>query len=164
MARNISRNTRERCVNARIQRRGVTRQDYFTLKHYGSWTKAERAARIWLRKQRKELGTPTPRKGRMSSRNSSGYVGVHRARTSAKLDGGETETYFRWVARWPECHNRGGVSWAEGKYGPEDAYVLAVISRELESENRQRVIKEVNAIRESPEYAKILAKRPKYAG
>ncbi len=133
-------------------------------KYEGSWTQAEAAAR----KRRDELLPTMPErnhgKGRMTSRNTSGIVGVSLGlRTVTQVDGSR-RTYTRWIAKWPECPKRGGMPWSIMAYGEDDAFVLAALSREMESTKPDAVLSMLKEIKGTKKYDEILAKRRKKAG
>jgi len=157
---NVTRNRQESTVVLRIQRNGEMYHESFALSKFdGSWTKAEAAARI----RRDELLPEMPErefgKGRLTRRNTSGVVGVSLGqRTVTKADGSET-TYTRWIAKWPECPSRGGMPWSTLTYGEDDAFVLAALSRKLESTDRDEVVAAMEKIRNKKEYKNILQNR-----
>lgn len=70
-------NTKEKCVMARVMRQKKLYQRNFTLKEYGTWKKADCAARIWIKETLPTLPAKIYQKGVMTKRNHSGEVGVH---------------------------------------------------------------------------------------
>ena len=72
---------------------------------------------------------------------------------------GETHTYSRWIAKWPGCSKPGGMPWSLRTFGEDDAFVLAALSRELESTNRQQVLAKLESIKGEKPYETILSKR-----
>lgn len=128
-------------------------------KYEGSWTKAEAAAR----KRRDELLPSMPErdhgKGRLTKRNTSGVVGVSLGLRTVTQADGSLCTYTRWIAKWPECPKRGGMPWSVIAYGEDDAFVLAALSREMESTNSEEILARLEQIREKKAYNEILSKR-----
>jgi hypothetical protein len=157
---NVTRNRQERTVVLRIQRQGKMYHEAFALSKYeGSWTKAEAAARA----RRDELLPSMPAsdhgKGRLTRRNSSGVVGVSLGlRTVIQADG-SPRTYTRWIAKWPECSKRGGMPWSVMAYGEDDAFVLAALSREMETINADEVLATLKRIKGKKKYDQLLSKR-----
>lgn len=148
---NTTRNKTSRCVMARISRNGEKYQENFTLRQYRTWKAAEAAADKWVKKMKKELPAPTPRKNRMTKRNSSGVVGVW-----AFLDDSKTNSYCRWYARWPGCPNRGGVSFSADMLGDDEAFACAYLARTNETTDRDWVLKKLNTFKKTKKYQNIL--------
>jgi hypothetical protein len=155
--KHFTRNYAERYVLVRIQRQLKRPQKHFPLWKYKTWARAERAAKNWIRKFAPTLPPAISSKNRMTRRNTSGIVGVHPAlRVFRKR--GKTYEYFRWVSRWPGCKLAGGVSWSTNVHGEDEAWVLAVTCRRMESENREDVIDAVSRM-SSKAYSDILKRR-----
>jgi hypothetical protein len=154
----LTKNRQERCVMARVVRQRKLYQANFSLKEHGDWDKATAAAEKWLRSVLKNLPPPISRKGLMTANNSSGVVGVFQHRAVRKRRG-RKKIYRSWIAWWPKCKTRGGVRWSVKKYGEDDAFVLAVLCRRLESPLRARVLEVLNETRRTIEYNKILQSR-----
>ena len=57
---------------------------------------------------------------------------------------------------WPGCPKRAGIGWSVNQYGFEDAFVLAVLSRELESVDRKKLLATHKRIKGKARYKKIL--------
>jgi hypothetical protein len=76
-----------------------------------------------------------------------------------KRPSGKEYEYWRWVANWPGCRNKGGVVWYLHQYGEDDAFVLAVLSLRLESVNRDRILIEFDRIDGTNAYHEILVQR-----
>lgn len=70
---------------------------------------------------------------------------------------GQEYEYWRWTAKWPGCKNSGGVSWYISRFGDDDAFVLAALTRRMESINRPEIIAKLEAIRGKQDYEDILA-------
>ena len=136
---------------ARISRNGEKYQSNFTLRKYKTWKEAEAAADRWVRKMKRELPDAAPRKNRMTKRNSSGVVGVW-----AFLDESKTNAYCRWYARWPECPNRGGVSFSADKLGDNDAFACAYLAGVNETTDREWVLKKLDSFRKTKKYKQVL--------
>jgi len=73
----LTKNVQEKCVMARVMRQKKLHQRNFTLKEYGTWEKATRAAKRWIDKILPRLPPKIRSKGLMTRRNHSGVVGVH---------------------------------------------------------------------------------------
>jgi hypothetical protein len=158
-ALDVTWNEPNRCAMARVMRQGVRHQKNFSLATYGTREAAETAAAAWVRTKIRELPPELPRKDRMTSRNRSGVVGVWLVPVRfAKPDGRRYE-YWRWTANWPGCAHRGGVSWYVHQYGDDDAFVLAVLSRRMETVDRPAVLAEFDRIDGTPAHDAILARR-----
>src|SRR5947209_19063554 len=119
---NVTRNVEERYVRAKIMRQRKLHQEYFTLRQYGTWKKAEAAAKAWLRKKIKTLPPPIPREGMMTKKNTSGVVGVYRSAGRVKKPNGNVYNCPRWVARWPGCRFSGGLSWSVKQFEEDGAF------------------------------------------
>ena len=154
-------NRESRCVMARIRRQGKMYQANFTLREYGNWTAAKQAAAKWVSGLLKNLPARTFSKGQMTSRNASGVVGVYRHRQTHRKKNGRRSIYHSWIARWPGCKYRGGVKWTVQQFGEEDAFVLAALSRKLETTDRDRVQVELASAKVSGEYRELLGRRKK---
>lgn len=141
----FTRNYPERCVTARIQRRLNRLQANFPLKKYKTWPRAERAAKRWLKATTPKLPPAISSKNRMTRRNTSGVVGLHPHYHTIRRRR-KTYEYFNWVSRWPGCKFTGGVRWSVNKFGDDDAWVLAVQCRRMETEDRDRVIASVASL------------------
>ena len=76
---NITRNVESKCVMARVMRFKKKYQANFTLKDYGTYEAAERAAKRWVAGKKKVLPPPLTSKDIMTVRNQSGVVGVRLA-------------------------------------------------------------------------------------
>lgn len=147
------------CAMGRVMRQGVRHQRNFSLKEFGSREAAEKAAAAWVRQKIKELPPETPRKGRMTASNRSGVVGVWLVPVRINKPDGRRYEYWRWTANWPKCPHAGGVSWYVHQYGDEDAFVLAVLARRMETVDRAAVLARFEVIDGSPEYRAILDAR-----
>jgi hypothetical protein len=150
-------------ILARVMRRNQSYQAVFPLKKYGSWKAAENAAQKWVRKKIRQLPPPEgPKKGMLTKRNSSGVVGVRLAMKRKHSPYDKTYEYWYWVANWPTCPYSGGVSWPVNQFGDNGAFVLAVLSRQNESTDRDAMIEEYDRIRSTNEYRRILRKKMLY--
>ena len=155
----LTKNTKEKCVMARVMRQTRMHQANFSLKKYGTWGKAIRAARQWLNKM---LPTLPPKiesssKDRMTWRNHSGKVGVHRSAGIVRKRNGNVYECPRYIARWPGCKYRGGLSWSVKQFEEEGAFVLAVLSRERQTINRDKILTEFEAIVGKKKFSEIAA-------
>ena len=148
-------NAKEKCVMARIGRQSQLHQANFTLKQFGSYEAATAAAREWVNLRLLELPPPSPSKGRLTHRNTSGVVGVRLA-DATRHKNGNVYPDWRWVANWPRCERVGGVGWSVKHYGDDRAFVSAFIARANESSDRLEVESMYLRILNSSEYADIL--------
>jgi len=140
---------------ARIVRQKQLHQQNFTLRQFGTWTKAEAAAKRWVKDKLQELPPPLPMKNRMTRRNSSGVVGV-RLVHSVRRRGDREYGDWRWIAFWPGCENAGGVGYSVNRYGDETAFVLACLARRLESVDRAHIEGELVGFRKTADYRRLL--------
>jgi hypothetical protein len=84
---------------------------------------------------------------------------VFRHREVHRKPNGRKTAYCSWVARWPGCSSRGGVKWSVRRFGEDDGFVLAVLSRRLETEARDQVLAALERARGADEYRQLLALR-----
>jgi hypothetical protein len=138
-----------------VQRHKDRRVKYFTIHQYETREKAEAAADKWVREQLREMPEKMSSKNRMTHRNSSGHVGVHLHPQVIRKPSGEEYEYFSWISKWPGCPLRGGVKWATKTLGYDDAYVLAVLCRRMETINRRQVFEAFERIKGKAEYNAI---------
>lgn len=150
---NYTRNTASRCVTARVMRAGVMHSKNFGLATYKTFPAAEKAAAAWVKKLKASLPDPIPEKGRMTTRNSSGIVGVQMTQS---VKSGQWQ-HYAWKAIWPG--RPGGISWGIEKYGDSRAFVYAALARKLETVDRERIEREYNRIKGTAEYRAILRRK-----
>ena len=142
----LTRNNAENCYMVRIMRQGKMYQKNFSKKKHGGWGKAKAAAAEWRDEQLKVLPPKMMNaEGRMSSRNTSGVVGVTLSCATFEAQSG-TREYWSWKSKWPGCKFAGGIGWSIKKYGQDDAFALAVLSRELRTVDRDVVIKKLKKL------------------
>lgn len=161
--KNLTRNRFENCVMARVMRGGKRHQKNFSLTKYKTWEMAEKEGARWLSLVTKRLPPTAPRRERMTKANRSGVVGVffhvHVVRKKT-----HSLTYYRWIARWHDCPNRGGVAWyIKDSVSNDDAFVLANLSLKLRTVDRDRVWQAFRRASKNGQYEKILATK-KYDG
>jgi hypothetical protein len=154
----LTKNTKEKCVMARVMRQKKMHQRNFSLKECGTWQKATRAARRWIKEILPTLPPKIHPKGMMTKRNHSGEVGVHWSPGIVKRPNGNVYGCPRWIAKWPGCKFNGGISWMEKQFEHEGAFVLAVLSRRLETINRDKILSEFESIVGTKKYGEIAAK------
>ena len=154
----LTKNVKEKCVMARVMRQKKMHQRNFTLKEYGTWPKAARAAKRWIDEILPELPPMIRAKGLMTRRNRSGVVGVHWTPGIVRKRNGKTYACPRWIARWVGCRYRGGFSWMERQFEHEGAFLLAVLSRQLETVNRDKILTEFESILGTKKYDEIVRK------
>jgi len=153
----LTRNTQEKCVMARVMRKRKLHQRNFTLKEFKTWPAAEEAASRWVRGKLKLLpASESNARDRMTVRNHTGIVGVNKTKHFIRRSTGREYEYWRWTAHWPGCRNLGGVSWYVSKYGEDDAFVLAALTRRMESISREEIVGRLKAIKDTEEYGDIL--------
>ncbi|MGB0372987.1 MAG: hypothetical protein ACPGN3_16780 [Opitutales bacterium] len=157
----ITRNEKNKAMVARIMRQGKMYQKSFSIGKYKTWKNAEKEAGIWLEELKKTLPPCIMNeKGRHTGRNSSGVVGVHLAYKSVTKKSGKEYGYWSWVARWPECVRKGGIAWhVSATLSDEDAFVLAVLTREMECEDKEKVLAKFRRIRNRKSYQTILERK-----
>lgn len=114
----------------------------------------------YTNRMNKKLGPvrDTSPEGRMSSRNRSGIVRVNPRRNRAPRNG---LYYYFWNAKWKGCTHHGGVSWPCLTHTDNGAYVLAALTLELRTINRDRVIEKFEKTKGTAKYKEILRSRPK---
>lgn len=155
----LTKNVAENCVMARIMRQGKMYQKNFSKKKYGGWRKATAAAAEWRDEQLKIL---PPRadtnEGKMTDRNTSGAVGVTLARTKMER-GKRAYEYWSWKVNWPDCENRGGLGWSIRTHGIDDAFALAVISREMRTIDRDAIMTRFKRLKGTKKLKRIYEQR-----
>lgn len=140
----------------RIMRQGKMYQKNFSKKKHGGWGKAKKAAAEWRDEQLKILPPKMMNaEGRMSSRNQSGVVGVTLSCATFQREDGLSE-YWSWKSKWPGCKFTGGIGWSVKKFGEDDAFALAVLSRELRTVDRDVIQKRLKKLRGTKKLEKIL--------
>ena len=145
-------------AKASIMRSRKRHQEYFTLKEYGSKEKAVLAANKWISKLEKKLPARLSSKNILTSRNKSGAVGVRLDLNVKRKNNGKIYPYWRWIAFWPSAPSRGGFAWSINRYGGDkNAFVLAYLSREYESIDRNKILNEFEKIRNTNKYREILS-------
>ena len=130
---------------------------YFTLKEYVTWERAEAAGKRWIKSFIKTLPPEVPREGRMTKRNRSGRVGVYRSKGIVRKRNGKVYSCPRWIARWPNCELKGGLSWSVLQFDEDGAFALAVIGLTLKSVNRDEVFSYFESIIDTEELDEIYA-------
>lgn len=122
----------------RIMRRGKMHQRFFSDRNNGGKRKALAAAREHYAMLEETLPPIQSQKGRETSRNSSGVVGVHLAHdVDSRYPDCE---YWSYVASWlDENGKRVNVRFAWNRYGDQLAWELACIARQKEIRDREEV-------------------------
>lgn len=158
--RHLTRNEREGCVMARVQRTGLRFYRCFALRRHGSWDAAEAAARLWLRPVLARLASLPDGRSIPTARNRSGVVGVFFRTRARTLRSGRAAAYPAYIARWPGAP-MAGVTWMFTTCGGEDgAFLRACLSRELRSADRLRVEWAVRALSPERRDELLARKRP----
>lgn len=142
---------------ARVTRNKVQHSKNFSLTEYGSWSKAEQAAKEWLETIKRDLPPPATSRDRLTARNNSGYVGVALKSSTRQLAEGDVSFDYAWHAFWPD--NPIGTRWAVNKYGDDSAFVHAVLSRQLESTDREEVEAQFKKISGKRAFRQILEQK-----
>ena len=155
----VTRNEPNKAWYARIKRQRKTHPRYFYDVKCGGRESAHQAALEWYSKKKAALPAPTSTKGIKTRRNHSGIVGVHLAEAIQRKKSGACYTYWYWVAHWPGCPKAGGTRWGINRYGDDEAFVMAALSRKLEKVDPDYILAEFEAIRKTPELDEILAKK-----
>lgn len=143
---------------ARIMRDAKMHQKSFPLKKYKTWKAAEADALEWINEQ-KEILPPSRmnEEGRMTKRNRSGVVGVFIARSVRKKPNGRKYEHWKWIARWPDCPFRSGLTWTINEETPDDdAFALAYLSRDMRCADREKVREKLAKIYGSDEHTAIM--------
>jgi hypothetical protein len=107
----------------RVTRNGKQHAKFFSDAQQGGKRKALRAAREHEGELLESL-PPVKKRGRMTSRNSSGKVGVSRSSSTRK-----GHEYEYWQAAWSEGDEKKSVKFSVGKYGEERARRMAIKAR-----------------------------------
>jgi hypothetical protein len=154
--RNLTKNVKAGCIMARIMRNKIQHSKNFSLAEHGSWEKAEEAAINWLEEIKGSLPPPMTSKNNLTSRNVSGFVGVT-LKASKKRSKNYESTHYAWHAFWPE--NPNGTRWAVEKYGDDQAFVRAVLSRQLESTDRNEIQANYEKVHGTKLYDSILSQK-----
>ncbi|MEM9079701.1 MAG: hypothetical protein AAGC74_03310 [Verrucomicrobiota bacterium] len=139
-------------------RQGVKYQKNFSKKKYGGWGKAQAAAKVWRDEMLETLPPSVMNQEGRSYNNQSGVVGVYLSKVVMSNRKQKYE-YWRWVAKWPGCKLKGGVTWSVSKHGEDDAFALAVLSREMRTEDREVVEARLEKLRGTKKLKGIYAKR-----
>lgn len=114
--------------NVRFRHTGRAESKFFSDRMYGGRENALVVARMYRDARLNQLGPQNPMRhiGRMSSRNSTGLVGV--CRTTCQTKGHD---YDYWSAQWTLPDGRQCVrKFSINKYGEQEARKLAVQARE----------------------------------
>ena len=122
----------------RISRNGKKHNRFFSDKEFGGKRKALTAAREHYDELVNKLPAAKTSKGIMSVRNKSGQVGVHLAVNPSTC--WEDVEYSSYVASWKSSDGRRKkISFSVEKYGKKKARAFAVIARENEITDRDRI-------------------------
>jgi hypothetical protein len=162
----LTENTESKCFVFRHQEYKNRKSVVFSYARGKDRVELRNKAIRFTEKMNRKLPNPKPTsvEGRMSSRNTSGEVGVNPAHHTIRKPSGLEYTYFSWRADWVGCPNSGGVAWPCKKHGCSDAYVLAVLTRRMKSTDRLRILEELDNIRGSNHYRSILRQKPDHSG
>ncbi len=124
----------------RISRKGKRVSKFFSDLQWGSKKAALQAAKETQAKLLKQLGPiQASTRGQVTSRNSTGQVGVHVAYTAdSRYAGCE---YYAYCASWVDDDGkRKKVSFAWNRYGKENAWELACLARQKLNTDRDKVV------------------------
>jgi hypothetical protein len=139
IARIEQESNRNFCWKVAIQRNNKKVVEYFPDGRYGGKRKSLQAA---IERRDKLLATaakPLPSKNRMTTRNSTGKVGV---RLSQVKDDRKTNSYLYsyYVAFWSAPNGKPvTIQFSTHKYGKRKAFALASIARDNETRDREWV-------------------------
>ncbi|EMI53598.1 hypothetical protein [Rhodopirellula sallentina] len=124
----------------RISRNGNRVNKYFSDSKFGGKRKAFVAAKEAYQDLLEEMGPPeNSTRNRLTSRNSTGVVGVHVAYSQDNRYPGCA--YSAYCASWvTEDGRREKASFAWNKYGQDHAFELAVLAREQQITDRDQVV------------------------
>ncbi|MFG0290965.1 MAG: pathogenesis-related transcriptional factor and ERF protein [Rhodopirellula sp. JB044] len=124
----------------RISRNGNRVNKYFSDSKFGGKRKAFVAAKEAYQELLEEMGPPeNSTRNRLTSRNSTGVVGVHVAYSQDNRYPGCA--YSAYCASWvTEDGRREKASFAWNKYGQDRAFELAVLAREQQMTDRDEVV------------------------
>lgn len=124
----------------RICRNGQRYNEFFSDDRCGSKANAKRAAFARYEELSQELGPAiNPTKNRITSRNSSGRVGVHLAMCFDKR--WPNSEYSAYCASWVgEKGVRKKINFSCNKYGKKRAWELACLARDMECTDRDTVV------------------------
>jgi hypothetical protein len=124
----------------RICRKGKKYSEYFSDSIFGGKRKARQAAQARYDALVQKLGPATTSTlNKLTSRNKSGVVGVHQARSfSNRWPNHESWGY---CASWTnEDGSRGKINFAWTKYGKANALELARLARKHRSDDRNKIL------------------------
>lgn len=121
----------------RICRKGRQINEFFSDGRCGGKRKARKAADERYAELLEEHGpAETSIKGRLTSRNTTGKVGIHVARSFDKR--WPNCEYWAYCASWVQDGGaRGKINFSWNKYGEQEAWDLACLAREHESKDRE---------------------------
>jgi hypothetical protein len=121
-------------------KRGETRlSKFFSDSTYNGKAKSMKAAKECYEKWVSELPPPDTSAGKLTSRNTSGVVGVHYSHdVDSRYPGCQYESY---IASWlDENGRRRNMRFSVNKYGKKGAFDLAVIARDSRVESREAAV------------------------
>jgi hypothetical protein len=121
-------------------KRGETRlSKFFSDSTFGGKAKSMKAAKECYEKWVSELPPPDTSAGKLTSRNTSGVVGVHYSHdVDSRYPGCQYESY---IASWLDSDGRRrNMRFSVNKYGKKGAFDLAVIARDNRVESRDEAV------------------------
>jgi hypothetical protein len=124
----------------RICRKGKKYSKYFSDSTYGGKLRAKKAAQACYDAFVMKMGPAvTSLQNRFTSRNTSGVVGIHKAKSfSPRWPNSESWGY---CASWTnEDGSRGKINFAWTKYGKNNAMELAKLARKHRSTDREKIV------------------------
>ena len=154
-------NKQERYFVYRRSDKGRRPGTYFSYRHRDK-EEAKKEAVALAEAENARIGPyrPPSTKGRMTSANTSGVVGVWPGHTIVEKANGNIYEYQSWIANWPHCPHKGGMRWMCLSNTDDGAYVLAVLSRRMESINRLLIKEALEEAKQSGLYGEILTHKP----
>jgi len=127
----------------RICRQGKKYHEFFSDSVYGGKKKSKDAAMARYAELDGELPAPGSTRDQLTSRNTTGQVGVYVAVSSDRKSGQKYEAY---CAGWTDPDGtRRKINFAWEKYGEKKAWDLACFSRQNMIHSRAEVIKQFEA-------------------
>ncbi len=127
----------------RIKRGKLRRSKFFSDATFGGKRKSLIHAKTEYQNWLAQLPPPSSSRGKLTSRNASGVVGVH---FSSDTDGRYPNCrYESYIASWKgENGKRTNLRFSCNKYGKQMAFQLACIARELLTTDRDKIVTTYN--------------------
>ena len=130
----------------RLHRNGAHVNEFFSENTYGGLRKAKKAAQVRYAELEELHGQPNKKstEGKLTSRNSTGHVGIHIAHSIEHRWGGLE--YFSYCASWVSDEGqRQKISFAWNRYGKKLALKMACYAREKKNNKRAVIVAKFEA-------------------